>query len=130
MKGLGAVLSQLQDDKRLHPIAYASRSLSSQEKKYGITELETLAVVWAIQHFHAYLYGHVVTVYTDHSAGKAVLKTPSPSGKHARWWSKVFASGVRKLDIVYRAGRENGNADALSRGFTPVSLTPDSSTLV
>ena len=130
VKGLGAVLSQLQDDKRLHPTAYASRSLSSQEKKYGITELETLAVVWAIQHFHAYLYGHVVTVYTDHSAGKAVLKTPSPSGKHARWWSKVFASGVRKLDIVYRAGRENGNADALSRGFTPVSLTPDSSTLV
>ena len=46
---------------------------------------------------------------------KAVLETPSPSGKHARWWSKVFASGVRKLDIVYRAARENGNADALSR---------------
>ena len=53
-------------------------------------------------------------VYTDHSAVKAVLEIP-PSGKHARWWSKVFGTGVKKLEIVYRAGRENGNADALSR---------------
>ena len=41
----------------------------------------------------------------------------SYSSKHARWWSKVFTTGVRKLDIVhvYRAGWENGNADALPR---------------
>ena len=115
VKGLGAVLSQRQDDGRLHPIAYASRALSPQEKQYAITELETLAVVWAVSHFHAYLYGHDVVVFTDHSAVKAVLETPNPSGKHARWWSRVFGSGVRNLEIVYRAGRENGNADTLSR---------------
>ena len=40
--GLGAVLSQTQDDGQLHPIAYASRSLDSSERNYGITELETL----------------------------------------------------------------------------------------
>ena len=74
-----------------------------------------MAVVWAINHFHAYLYGHNVVVFTDHSAVKAVLETPNPSGKHARWWSKVFGSGVRQLEIVCRAGRENTNADALSR---------------
>jgi len=38
---------------------------------YSITELESLAVVWAIQHFHAYLHGHDVTVITDHSAVQA-----------------------------------------------------------
>ena len=32
VKGLGAVLSQLQDDGQLHPVAYASRALSPQEK--------------------------------------------------------------------------------------------------
>ena len=48
---LGAILSQLQDDNKLHPLAYASRSLSPSEKNYAITELETLAVVWAITHF-------------------------------------------------------------------------------
>ena len=100
----------VQDDGRPHPVAYASRTLSPQEKWYAITELETLAVVWAGNHFHAYLYGHDVVVFTDHSAVKAVLETPNPSGKHARWWSKVFGSGVRNINIVYRAGKENGNA--------------------
>ena len=48
IQGLGAVLSQVQEDGRPHPIAYASRSLSPSEKNYGITDLETLAVVWSI----------------------------------------------------------------------------------
>ena len=105
--GLGAVLSQPARDGRLHPVAYASHSLSPQQKRYAITELETLAVVWAVSHF------------TDHSAVKAVLETPNPSGKHARWWSRTFGSGIKNLQITYRAGKENSNADALSR--CPVS---------
>ena len=36
-------------------------------------------------------------------------------GKHARWWQKVYAAGIRKLEIVYRPGKENRHADALSR---------------
>ena len=84
------------------------------------SELETLAVVWAIQYFHAYLYGHQVTVITDHSAVKAILQTPSPNGKHARWWTKIFSSGVGKVDIVYRPGKDNDCADALSRN--PISF--------
>ena len=119
--GLGAVLSQLQDDGKLHPLSYASRALSPPEKNYPVTELETLAVVWAIGHYRAYLYGHNVTVYTDHSAVKAVLGATNLSGKHARWWTKVYGNGLRAIDIVYRSGKENSNADALSR--TPL-LSP------
>ena len=44
--GLGAVLSQKQQDGRLHPIAYASRKLQPAEVNYRITELETLRIVW------------------------------------------------------------------------------------
>lgn len=51
IEGLGAVLEQVQDDGKSHPIAYASRSLSKAEKNYGITELEALGVVWAAKHF-------------------------------------------------------------------------------
>ena len=119
--GLGAVLSQCFDGKS-HPVAYASRALSRAEKNYSITELETLAVVWAVNHFRHCLYGRAVTVYTDHSAVKAVLATPNPTGKHARWWNKVYGSGISKVAIIYRAGKENVCADALSR--SPVSPTP------
>ena len=121
--GLGAVLSQLQDDGRLHPIAYASRALSKAEEKYAITELETLAVIWALSHFHHLVYGHHVTVKTDHAAVKAVLGTPNPGAKHARWWDKVYGCGAEKIEIVYRPGKENGNADALPR--TPYLPAPD-----
>ena len=85
IQGLGAVLSQQQEDSRLHPIAYASRALIKSEKNYSVTELGTLAVVWAITHFWSYLYGNFVKVLTDHSAIKAILETPNPTGKHARW---------------------------------------------
>ena len=43
--GLGAILSQRQEDNRLHPVhpvAYASRSISASEANYAITNLETL----------------------------------------------------------------------------------------
>ena len=61
-QGLGVVLLQRQEDDRLHPIVYTSCDLSGAEKNYGINDLETLAVEWAISHFHYYLYGHCVTV--------------------------------------------------------------------
>ena len=109
--GLGAILSQFQEDNRLHPVTYASRALSDQEKRYAITELETLVVVWAMSHFHSYLYGHDFTELTDHSAVKAVLCTPG----HARWWTRMYGAGIRNVDIIYRAERDNANADALSR---------------
>ena len=105
---------------KLLPVAYASWALSLPEKNYGISELETLAVVWAISRYHVYLYDHKVTVYTDHSAVKAVLETPSPSGKHARWWTKVFGSGVPWVNIVYQPEKENDSANALPRNLPPL----------
>ena len=119
--GLGAVLSQCCNGKS-HPVAYASRALSSPKENYLITELETLAVVWAINHFRCCVYGRAVTVYIDHSAVKAVLETPNPTGKHAWWWKKLFGSGIAKIQIVYHSRKENTFADALFRnrvGPTP-----------
>ena len=50
-----------------------------------------------VTHFRAYLYGSKFIV----SAVKAVLEAPNPSGKHARWWTHVYGSGVGEVDIVY-----------------------------
>ncbi len=66
--GMGAVLMKTEEGKRPHAIAYASRLLASAESKYSVTHLEALAVVWALQHIRDTIFGHPVTVYTDHIA--------------------------------------------------------------
>ena len=117
--GLGAVLSQVQDDSTNRPIAYASRTLQPHERNYGISELEALGVVWGIKHFRHYIYGHQCTVYTDHEALRSLLNTPHPSGKLARW-----GMALQELDlkIQYHPGKTNTRADALSRN--PIALSP------
>jgi len=54
--GIGAVLSQVQDGKE-RVIAYASRSLSKQERNYCVTRKELLAVVFYSKAFRQYLLG-------------------------------------------------------------------------
>lgn len=110
--GLGAVLSQMQDDGTIHPVAYASRSTDKHERNYGISELETLGLVWAVRYFRPYILGHPCTVYTDHTACLSILNTTRPSGKLARW-----ALTIQEMDLTikHKAGKKNGNADALSR---------------
>ena len=92
--GLGEVLAQVQEEGTMRPIAYASRTFQNYECNYGITELKALGVVWAVKHFRPYLYGHSYNVYTDHEALKALLSTPHPSGKLARW-----GMALQELDL-------------------------------
>ena len=81
-----------------------------------------MGVVWAVTHFRYYLYGHNVTIITDHAAVKAVLGSPNLTGKHARWWSKLYGSGIKQIDIVHRSGKKNTHVDSLSR--QPVMPAP------
>ena len=65
--GLGATLLQGSEDD-VSPIAYASHTLTDVERPYSQTEREDLAVVWACERFHIYLFGQEFKLYTDHKA--------------------------------------------------------------
>uniref|UniRef100_T1HJ34 RT_RNaseH domain-containing protein n=1 Tax=Rhodnius prolixus TaxID=13249 RepID=T1HJ34_RHOPR len=62
--GLGAVLMQ-GGSKGKQIISYASKSLSDQEKRYSQTEKQALALVWALEKFHTFLYGRTLDLLTD-----------------------------------------------------------------
>ncbi|OWY91274.1 Gag-pol fusion protein [Phytophthora megakarya] len=84
--GLGTCLKQ-DHGHGMQPVGYASKVNSDTESKYGITELEYLAVVWAIKLYRPYLYGRKFTILTDHSALKWLMTSPNLTGKHHRWAS-------------------------------------------
>ena len=67
-KGLEAVI--LQDG---HPEYFASKSLTTAQQNYVAVELEALAVSWAVQKFHHYLYGTSFMLQTDQKPLQAIL---------------------------------------------------------
>jgi len=119
--GLGASLTQIQDGKEV-VIAYASRLLTDNERKYTITELECLALVWADRIFRPYLEGYRFEAVTDHQALKWLMKLDSPSGRLGRW---ILELQQNDFQVRYRKGAYNKVADALSRN--PVENTDDDS---
>ncbi|OBZ80581.1 hypothetical protein A0J61_11370, partial [Choanephora cucurbitarum] len=56
--GIGAVLYQeAVSSKKLHYIGLMARALTKSERNYGTTKRELLAIVFALQRFHTYLWG-------------------------------------------------------------------------
>lgn len=80
---IGSVLSQVQEGKE-RALAYYSTSLSKPELSYCTTRKELLAIIKSVKHFHPYLYGHPVTIRTDHAAIIWTLKSARQKGQVAR----------------------------------------------
>ena len=75
--GLSAILAQKEPEENCPSIiAYASRALSSVEKKYSQTEKEVLAIVWGIEHYYVYFYRALFTLYTDHKPLELIYANP------------------------------------------------------
>ena len=77
-EGLGAVLSQKQEDGWFHPMAYGSWALTTHEKNYHSTKLEFLALKWVItEHFKEYLLYQPFLVKTDNNPLTYIMTTPN-----------------------------------------------------
>ena len=96
------------------PIAYASRTLSRQEKKFSIYELEALAVLFGIEKFRLYLEHAEFDLHTDNQALSYVLARPRKSGRLARWAVRISAF---KFKVTHLRSSQNVIADTLSRMF-------------
>lgn len=108
---LGAVLSQgpAGSDK---PIAFASRTLNDAETRYSAIEKELLAIVWACKHFRPYLYGKKFTILSDHRPLVWLNSIKEPGSRLTRWRLRL---AEYDYEIKYKPGKQNCNADALSR---------------
>ena len=108
---LGAVLSQVQDNGNVCPIAFASRALSKAEKRYLTTERKLLAIVYALEIFRPYLFGQKFLLLTDHEPLKYIKEAKHPSDRVLRW---IYKLSEFDYDVQYKPGIIN-EADAFSR---------------
>ena len=111
-EGLGAILSQKQDDGRFHPVTFGSHSLTPAERNYHSSKLEFLALKWGVtEHFREYLAYTLFKVKTDNNPLTYVLTTQNLDATGHRW---VGALASFEFELEYQKGLENGAADALS----------------
>jgi hypothetical protein len=115
LDGLGAVLYQVQDGVD-RVICYASRSLSKSEKNYPAHKLEFLALKWAVgEKFYDYLYGQEFEVRTDNNPLTYVLTSAKLDATGQRWVAELANFNFH---LVYRSGKLNCDADALTVAFS------------
>ena len=119
LRGLGAVLSQVDEEGKTHVIAYVSWTLRPSEKSmhnYSSAKLELLALKWAVtEKFRDYLPGSKFTVYTDNNP-LAYIQTSKLGVSQIHFLSKL---ALFNFNIIYRSGKSNQAADALSQHPEP-----------
>jgi len=84
-EGIGAILLQEQTDGSLQPVIYYHQTTTKDEKKYHAYELETLAVVKALQKFRVYLYGKKFMIVTDCAAVRYTFTKRDLTPRIGRW---------------------------------------------
>uniref|UniRef100_A0A1Y1LVD3 RNA-directed DNA polymerase n=1 Tax=Photinus pyralis TaxID=7054 RepID=A0A1Y1LVD3_PHOPY len=112
INALGAHLYQQDEKGEMRTLAFASRGLKDAEKRYSITELELLAILFGVMKFRTYILGYPVVIYTDHKALSFLLTCKSLNSRLQRWSLKLQEFN---LQIEYCQGAKNRIADFLSR---------------
>ena len=108
--GLGAVLSQIDEEGKEFVIGYASRLLKAHEQNYSAYLLELAAASYGIDQFHVYLVGRKFELRMDHKPLEAL------STVHKKTLNRLqLQMNEYDFKIRYRPGSENVVADYLSR---------------
>ncbi|CAB0031802.1 unnamed protein product [Trichogramma brassicae] len=110
---LGASSALSRSPRGRHPhLVHGQSHVEGAEKNYFTTELELLAIVWALSKFRSYIHGYSVEVRTDHQALTYLRTCKFVSQRLLRW---SLAIQDYRVTFKYIPGRENVLADTLSR---------------
>jgi hypothetical protein len=113
-KGIVAVLME-----EGRPLAFTSKQLSERNLGKPIYENEMLAVLHAVDLWCPYLLGQRFQIKTDHQSLKYFLEQRISSSEQQKWVTKLFGYDY---EIIYKKGKDNVVADALSQKYEEGSL--------
>jgi hypothetical protein len=98
-EGIGAVLSQDDEEGNEKVVQFISRKLQPAEQKWCVREKEALAIIFACETFRPYLYGAKFTVFTVHHSLQLLMKATSLE-KLVRW-----ALGWQNMSLTLNSKR-------------------------
>lgn len=113
---LGAVLVQEDNERPPRVISFASKALTSTEKRYPQNQREALGAVWAVEHFAYFLLGRPFTLRTDAQGFTFILNRLREDSKRALNRADGWALRLSpyNFEVEYVRGRDN-IADPSSR---------------
>ena len=105
-------LKQYQKDKSLKPVFYFSRKLTDNQKRKKAIYLENLTIKEAILYWQYYLMDQKFIVYTDHKPLEHfnIKNCQDPELREILNYISQY-----NLEIIYNPGKNNLEADCLSR---------------
>jgi hypothetical protein len=113
---IGFILGQKDEEGRERVIAYGGRAVRQAERRWSISERETLALIEGIKNFRVYLAPKSFTVVTDHFSVQYLQQTKDVTGRLGRW--AIFLQDY-SFQVIYKPGRVHNNVDTLSRRVYP-----------
>jgi hypothetical protein len=108
-KGFSAVLMQ-----EGRPLAFTSKQLSERNLGKPIYEKEMLAILHVVELWRPYLLGQCFQIKTYHQSLKYFLEQRISSQEQQKWVTKLFGYDY---EIIYKKGKDNVVADALSQKY-------------
>ncbi|WVZ63768.1 LOW QUALITY PROTEIN: hypothetical protein U9M48_013374 [Paspalum notatum var. saurae] len=107
VSGFGAVLHQ-----GAGAVAFLSRLIAPRHAKLAAYERELIGFVYAVRHWHPYLWGRRFVICTDHCSLRFLLDQRLTTIPQHQWASKLLGFD---FTVEYKPGASNVVADVLSR---------------
>ena len=95
-----------------HTVMYDSKKMLPREQNYSVGERKALAIVWAVNKFHRYLYGQHFILESDHRPLEYLQTSHSKNPRIMRW---SLSLQPYRYTVRYIKGCNNVVADYLSR---------------
>ena len=109
IKGLSACLLQEEN-----PVHFASKALAEAQEGYVVIEIESLAVAWALEKVHHFLYASHFILETDQKLLEAILsKSLNETTPRIQWI--LIRTFAYHFTVRYIPGVTNQLADCLSQ---------------
>ena len=101
-------------------VSTASRVLTPTEQRYTTCEQELLGIIFALEKFRIYIYGHKVLLYTDNKALTFLNRCAITPNRVARW---MLSLQWYDIELRHVKGTQNHLADVISQNPARLDAT-------